>query len=109
MGGRLEWTYDLGQPAAGQEKLKVHAGLVRGAKQVSDIKPLNVSENLVSFNCFMDIEGAEGGALVPAYGQVGYIITRSPTATEPPNALVAATYAEIFCARVRPAVRWMRW
>jgi hypothetical protein len=87
--------YDFGQPAPGEERLKVHFGLVKGVSQVTEIKTVAGSDNVVTFNCLMDLEGAEGGALVPARGQRGYIITRAGGPTEPPPSLTAEAYFKL--------------
>jgi hypothetical protein len=87
--------YDFGEPAAGQERLKIHLGLVRGVKQVTNIKPVDGSENVVKFDCYMDIEGSEDNKLIPAQNQTGYIVTRSSNPSEPPKSLAANDYAVI--------------
>ncbi|KAK3312371.1 hypothetical protein B0H66DRAFT_633074 [Apodospora peruviana] len=91
-------SYDFGEPQAGHEKLKVHFGLVRGVKQVTNIRLMTAgNDNLVNFDCFMEIEGNEaGGGLVSAQGQVGYIVTRDSSAgAQAPKALTAEQYLAV--------------
>jgi len=94
-------AYDFGDPEEGGERLRVHCGLVRGVRQVTDIKTVAGSENVVTFNCVVDLlDGANGGVVsVPAQGQRGYIVTRpagGPTSPPPPPAaLTASAYFKV--------------
>ncbi|KAK4213934.1 hypothetical protein QBC37DRAFT_162207 [Rhypophila decipiens] len=95
-------VYDFGDLPAGQERANVHFGLVRGVKDVRNIRLVDKkggNENLVSYDCLMEIEGVDGAATetswVPVQGQIGYIVTRTPGTNAPPKPLSPAEYVDL--------------